>query len=456
MNDGSGSAPGCAAAAVVDVNAIIDDAPLSRLQLRVIFLCLLAMILEGYHLYVVGYVGPELSRAWGIAPGQLGIVLTAGVLGSAVGNMTVGPVADRFGRRALIIGSVAAFGLLAVLSAGATSVGEFILYRVIIGFGLGVTLPNAVSLAAEFAPRRWRGFAAVIVYSGFSLGASLGGLLAPHLVPIYSWKSVFVIGGVAALLLALVMVWLLPESVRFLALRRPESPKLRRLLGQISPAGALPLDARFAAAEGVRRQPLFDLFRGGRVTSTLMIWLVISLDAAVLNSILLWLPTLGARLTGGAAAGAHFNVVMLLTGIMGAIAVGFFMDRFGSYRVLIPLKAVGSLAVLALGVALAAPPIFLAVAVGICLVGGIGGAQGLLARLYPTEMRATGVGWTVGTSRFVGILAPLAIGWFIGRGVSPQLVIGACALPIVIVVVALIVMSRDPFGRAAATLGGHG
>jgi AAHS family 4-hydroxybenzoate transporter-like MFS transporter len=433
-----------------DINALIDAAPLSPLQFRVLLLCLAAMILEGYNTYAVSYVGPELAAVWGIAPTALGMVFTAGIIGSAVGYVAIGPLADRAGRRRLVVAGVAGFGLVTLVSATASSAGLFILYRIIAGLALGITLPNVISLVAEFAPARWRGLSVVILFSGFAIGASTGGVLAQHLVPTMGWPSIFIAGGAASLALAAAMLPLLPESIRFLALRRPDDPDLPRLLARIVPAApTAPAAPLGLAHEPAGRQPVAGLFRHGRAPSTLMIWTILAMDGAALDSLVLWLPTLADRASVASAAAIQFTVVLLLGGIVGAYIVGFCMDRFGAYRVLIPVQLLAAGCVFTLGATLATPSLALAVLIGVCLAGGTPGAQGLLARLYPTAMRATGVGWAAAMGRFVGMFAPLAVGALLTLGLGAERVVMLCGVPILLAALALFGLSRDAHGRAA-------
>jgi AAHS family 4-hydroxybenzoate transporter-like MFS transporter len=435
----------------VDMNALIDGAPLSPLQFRILFLCLVAMILEGYNTYAVSYVGPQLALAWHIAPSALAVVFTAGIIGSAIGYVAIGPVADRIGRRVPVIAGVVGFGVATLVSATAGSANAFIFYRVIAGLALGVTLPNVISLVAEFAPTRWRGFSVVILYSGFAIGASTGGMIAARLVPTMGWPSIFIVGGGASLALAAAMLALLPESIRFLALKRPDDPRLPGLLKRVAPAASAPSGVRFVLSrERSSRQPVADLFRDGRAPSTLMIWVVLAMDGAALDSLVLWLPTLADRAGVAGQAAIQFTVILLLGGIFGAYLVGFCMDRFGAYRVLVPVELAAAAGVVALGFTLAAPSLGLAVLIGVCLAGGTPGAQGLLARLYPTAVRATGVGWAAGVGRAVGIVAPLAVGGLLTLGLAPDVIVALCGVPILLAALALLGLSRDAYGRAAA------
>lgn len=440
-----------ARAGATDINALIDEAPIGLLQLRVLVLGLVTMVFEGYNTYAVSYIGPQLTAAWHIAPSTLGIVFTSGVIGSAVAYLGVGPASDRIGRRLLIVGGVCSFGLATLASATATSPAVFIAWRIVSGLALGATLPNIVAITAEFAPARWRGFSVVILYSGFAIGAATSGRLTSYLVPSFGWPSVFIAGGSGSLLLAAVMQFTLPESIRFLALQRTGDPRLRNLLMKISADPVAGTASHFhLAGEAPSRKPFSDLFRDGRALSTILIWLVLAMGASALDSLVFWLPTLAHAAGVPDARAINFTVVMLLGGIAGAYLVGFCMDKIGAYLTLIPVATMAGILILGAGSTLQAPPLLLAAALGVCLPGGISGAQGLLARLYPTSIRATGIGWATGTGRFIGIGAPLLVGLLAGQGWAPQTVIYALASPAFIAAAALVLLSRDSYGRKAA------
>ena len=187
----------------LDVNEQIDRAPVGTLQWITLGLSLLVMILEGYDTFTVGYVGPQIAAAFAVSPSRLGLVFTSGIIGSAAGYLIVGPIADRQGRRNLILAGTFAFGLVTLISVAARSFETFVALRTLAGVALGIVLPNVVALVAEMAPARWRSLSVVILYSGFAIGSAVGGVLAAHLVPLFGWRSILVAGGVAPIGLCL-------------------------------------------------------------------------------------------------------------------------------------------------------------------------------------------------------------------------------------------------------------
>ncbi len=438
-----------AARATVDIGTLIDRAPFGPLQATVFVLSILCMTFEGYDTYAVSYIGPKLLTLWQLSTATLGVIFTAGTVGSALGYLAIGPLADRIGRRVPVILGTAAFGAASILSTSASGSTAFILWRTLVGLALGAVLPNIVAIAAEATPARRRSLVIVVLYSGFAIGSALAGLIAARLVPAYGWGSVLWVGGAVPLALSLAMGRWLPESPRFITLRDPHDPRLPGLIGKLSGTAALPA-ARFTLpGEHLRRQPIRDLFAGGRAPSTLMIWLVLTMDVTTIGSLVFWIPTLLNSAGQSAAQGINFSVVLLMGGIVGAFLIGWCMDRFGAYRILIPAHLCATLFIVTFALQVKRSPVALAFLIGLTLNGGTSGSQGLLARLYPTALRTTGVGWAAAVSRLIGIAQPLLLGVMLAARWTPTTTLLACSVPAVISMLALSVLSQDRFGITA-------
>ena len=438
----------------VDVGVLIDAARLKPLHLVVFLLGLSGMVLEGYDTYAVSYVGPQIAAAWNVPPSIMGIVFTSGIVGSAIGYMAFGPVADRLGRRAPLIAGALLLGLatLASITAGAANI--FMAWRVVCGLGLGAMLPNLVSLAAEFAPSRFRSVAIVVLYSGFAIGSAAGGLVAGGLAPAYGWKVVFVVGGAAPMVLAGLIAAFMPESPRYLALRQEGDERLARILARLGfpPAPG----ARFRLNSGTQmEQPIGALFNGGRAPSTLLIWLILTMNVATIGSLVFWIPSLAAKAGASLNAGINVSMILLLGGIVGAAVIGACMDRLGLFKVLIVSHLAAVVLIVAFALSIRSMPMVLAFLIGCTLNGGTSGTQGLLARLYPTPLRATGIGWASGVSRLLGIGQPLLTGLLLSAHWSPAGTLIACAVPIGVSTLGLVILSSDPFGRGAADPNGE-
>jgi MFS transporter, AAHS family, 4-hydroxybenzoate transporter len=399
-------------ASSVDVADFIDRQPVGGFQIRLLLTCAAVLVLDGFDTTAIGYVAPSLAKELGLTKSALGPVFSAGLFGLMIGALVFGPLADRIGRKKIIIFSTLAFGLGALATAFVQDVNSLIAIRFLTGLGLGGAMPNTVAMTSEFSPHRRRAAMVMVMFCGFSLGAAVGGLLAAALIPQFGWRSVFVLGGVAPLLLVPILALRLPESVRFLALTGRANARVAQLLGLINPKAAFAAATQFVVHEpGLAGMPVLHLFRDGRTLVTLLLWVVFFMSLLDLYFLANWLPTvlndLGATVSEAAAIGSMLQV----GGVVGVLALGSVIDRF-SFRALalvyfIAIFAVGAIGQLGHSAVFVTMAIFVA---GFCMVGGQTAANALAATFYPTSIRATGVGWALGIGRVGSIIGPLVGG----------------------------------------------
>jgi AAHS family 4-hydroxybenzoate transporter-like MFS transporter len=396
----------------VDVADFIDQQPVGTFQLKLLATCAAVLFLDGFDTQAIGYVAPALAKDLGLSRSVLGPVFSAGLFGLMIGALLFGPLADRVGRKKIIVFSTLAFGIGALATAFVQDVNTLLAIRFLTGLGLGGAMPNAIAMTSEFNPRRRRATMVMIMFCGFSVGAALGGLLAAAIIPHFGWRSVFVVGGVAPLLLAPILALRLPESVRFLALTGRANERVSELLGFIGPKVVFAPVTRFVVHEpGLAGMPVLHLFKGGRTLPTLLLWVVFFMSLLDLYLLSNWLPTvlndLGASISTAAAIGSMLQV----GGVVGTFALGSVIDRF-SFRALALVYSIAILAVAAIG-QLSHSIIFVSMAIfaaGFCIVGGQIAANALAANFYPTSIRATGVGWALGVGRVGSIVGPLVAG----------------------------------------------
>src|SRR5260370_37706533 len=203
-------------ASLVDVADFIDRQPVGGFQIKLLATCAAVLFLDGFDTQAIGYVAPALAKEWSLTRAALGPVFSAGLFGLMIGALLFGPLADRIGRKKIIIFSTLAFGLGALATAFVQDVNALLAIRFATGLGLGGAMPNTIAMTSEFNPKRRRATMVMIMFCGFSLGAALGGFLAAALIPQFGWRSVFVVGGLAPLLLVPILVRRLPQSLRFL------------------------------------------------------------------------------------------------------------------------------------------------------------------------------------------------------------------------------------------------
>ena len=393
---------------------LLDQKPLSRLQIIVWVLCVLVAMMDGFDTQAIGYVAPAIVQSWGITKLALGPVFSAGLIGSLFGALIFGPLADRFGRKPMLMVCGSIFGLAALATATAESTPVLLGLRFVTGLGMGGAMPIAIAQTSEFMPRRIRGFAMTLTYCGFSIGAALGGLAAAQLIDRFNWQSVFIAGGVPTLVLVFCMVFLLPESIGFLLAHDDAKGRTSIILGKL---GLKPSEVRastwktdkLALTTAVAR-----LFTDGRAPMTAAIWLIVFMNLMELYFFTSWLPTVvhGVGISIGSAA--LVTALFQVGGTLGALAIGRLIDTFRKFLVMSCVFFSAAVFVSLVGYLLSdsgSSLTFVSIAcavtlAGVCVVGGQIGIIAATATVYPIAIRSAGVGWALGIGRIGSVVGP--------------------------------------------------
>ncbi|MGQ9367023.1 MFS transporter [Azospirillum sp. ST 5-10] len=394
----------------VNVSQIIANSRLGGLQLRVIALCTLCMIVDGFDVQAMGYVAPALIKDWGIEKAVLGPVFGAALLGMTLGALALGTLADRVGRRPVLVAAMLCLAATSLATAWATSVEELRWLRFLTGLCMGAIVPNAVALAGEFSPARLRITLMMVASSGFILGGAVGGAIAGALIPSYGWESVFVVGAAAPLLLGVAMLALLPESIQYLAVKGRRLAWVRSCLARIDPGLKLAADADVTAAErGGGGASILELFRGGMAVGTLLLWLINFMNLLAAYFLANWLPVIMTEAGHATSAAVLVGTVFWVGGLVGNLLLGWLVDRHGFGPTLAVNLVAGALGVALIGQvagSLVTAGAVIAVA-GFCILGGQSALNALAAAFYPTAVRSTGAGWALGIGRLGSIFGPV-------------------------------------------------
>jgi AAHS family 4-hydroxybenzoate transporter-like MFS transporter len=401
----------------LDLETIVDTSPLGRRQIVIFVLCALVAMVDGFDTQSIALVAPVIVSAWGVKAQAFGLVFGAGLFGSLIGAFLFGLAADRVGRKPALIAALLLFALVTLATPLTTAVGPLIAVRLVTGLGLGGALPVLISITSEYAPTRLRSTLVSLMFCGFPLGAVLGGVAATRLIPAFGWHSIFYVGAAIPLLLLPVILALVPESIRFLAMAQDRvrvSAILRRMRWANAWDGVLP-----AAAMRPGRSRVAALFAEGRAIGTLFLWTTLFLSLLLTYFLINWIPII-ARQSGIGMSSAVLAVAAVNLGaIVGCLLIGRFADRRGDPTTFISFGfALGALAIVLIGSSGQSGAWLLTAsfAAGVCSLGAQMCTVAYCASFYDTELRATGVGWAIGVGRVGAIVGPVVGGLLVGSG----------------------------------------
>ena len=429
----------------VDVQTFLNENKFSGYQWLIFGLCFLIVLLDGFDTAAIGFIAPSLINEWGVSKPALAPVLSAALFGLAAGALSAGPLADRLGRKRVLVGSVLVFGVACLGSAFAGDLTQLTVLRFVTGIGLGAAMPNAVTLMSEYCPNQRRAMLTNAMFSGFPLGAAFGGFLASWMIPQFGWRSVLVLGGVTPLLLVVVMVLLLPESVRYMVAKGQPVERIRAVLIRIS-ATAQQAQSFFmtetkAAVEG--QSGLGVVLSPAYRVGSLMLWLAYFMGLVIFYALINWMPIL-FKDAGIAPKDATLIAALFPLGGVGAIFFGWLMDRFNGNKIIAVGYALTAVSIYAIGqvagnVGILVLVVFVA---GTIMNTAQSSMPALAAGYYPTQGRATGVAWMLGIGRFGGIAGSFLVAELARRHLDFATIFMVIAVPGVIAAIALLVKQR--------------
>lgn len=383
----------------------------------VAIICALAMVAEGFDTYSIGYAAPLIVKAWGLSPATLGLLFATNVIASALGTMGIGPIADRHGRKPCLVAVLFVFGITTFATAHVSGLATLAIARTLSSLALGASVPIAIALAGETAPMAHRSSIAALVSGGIAVGIVVSSLTAAALVPAYGWPALMYAGGLLAIALAVPILLFVAEPV-------PTQPSV--------------------TDEG--RGRVADLFTPAHRSATAICLFVLTMVFAVSFFFNFWLPSLLLKVHGDVRDVALATALAQSMSPVGAFIVGRGMDRLG----LRALAFTFALAAIALTIAVNIGSNFMSLAAGFCLVclfmnGAFGGAVALPVRLFPSNLRATALGFTIGGGRLVGgSFGPMVGGWLLARNLPTSAVAVAFGPPLLLAAFALFLFARRP------------
>lgn len=397
---------------------LIDKSQLTKLQYGTILVCFLMNMLDGMDVLVISYTAPAIAKAWTVSPQTLGVVFSAGLAGMTLGTLLIAPFADRIGRKNMILLSGIVMGIAIYMTSTAVSINELLVYRFLAGLGIGCMLASTAALTSEFTPNKSRNFWVSFVISGYPIGAVISGLVAAKVIPLDGWEQMYRYAGFASLVSIPMIIFFLSESMEFYIKAQPKNAleKVNKILSKMGFENISKLPKKGKSQSAI---PVGKLLSGAFKKPSIELWIALFMAFAALYFMTSWIPKLatdaGLSLKLAIYAGTVFNI----GAFFGIVTQGYFSSKYGLKKTIGVILILTAALMACFGFFVGSDLILLVFAfLGFGIQGGFVGLYAFAARMYPTEIKTTGIGWAMGAGRFGGIVGPALAGILIGMGFS--------------------------------------
>ncbi len=440
----------------ISISDVIDQGRIGGAQIGTFVLCAAVTFLDGIDTFSITYVAPVIARDLQLSKESLGPIFAAHLIGMILGAAAIGTLADKYGRRTALLWSTFIFGVSTVATMSAAGFTSFMVFRIATGIGLGGAIANVIALTVEYSPGRYRATILSLVYSAYPLGGAAGAFLSIWLLKISGWQYVFGVGGVAPLVLLVFLRAYLPESIRFLAERATGQEQLKSIAGAI-------MGSRFSeeseivcdggeSADSLSWRTLFRKY----LFDTIFAWVTVFSIQLTLVFVVLWMPTILEAAGLGLDYAIVASSVLTMSGIVGSVVLSWIIDRLGPYATLffgllaafIMITAIGSLATSGHWVVFS-----ILFACGFFLVGVQVNINAVVASLYPTALRSTGVGFATGIGRAGGIVGAISGSALLIAQLSLPTMYLVAASPLLLTAIGVFVLGRRTRVEARVAIG---
>ena len=404
---------------------VIDNGQVSRQQFLVVGLCMFLNMLDGFDITAMAIVAGAVADELRLTSDLLGIIFSFALAGMMTGAMLLAPLSDLIGRRKIIILSVVLVGVSIVLTAHASTLTEFIVLRFISGLGAGAVIASQAALAAEYSPEKYRSLSVAATTAGYPLGAMMTSVVAGFIMPDFGWRGMFWFGGIVTLVMGLVAWKFIPESLKYLIENRPQNAlqQVNVILTKLRK----PILSKLPNVEKENLQQsrgvvtnMTALLRKKHRMVTLTLWTTFFLSFSTLYFLMSWIPRLIEQSGYSADIGRLAFFLFNFGGVLGIFILGTLSTRWKLTSLVSLFLFTSGISMVIFAISPNQQTLLMAMIflIGILQQGGFTGLYAVAAKLYPTEIRSTGIGWAVGLGRSGAVIGPAVSGFLIAAGLS--------------------------------------
>ena len=435
----------------INVAEIVDNSKINSFHISVLLWCAFIIIFDGFDLVVFGTVVPTLSELWSLQPSTIGMIGSLALFGGLIGAPLSGMLADKLGRKNLIIANVILFSIFTLLTGFATGPVQFAIFRFIAGLGLGGVAPLVVTLTSEYSPKKIRSLMVGIMFSGYPLGAILVSITGMNVIPNLGWEWMFYIGALPLLSIPF-LIKFMPESISYYV-AKGNYTKVNAILQKVEPGFVPQPGDVFETNIPKTGMPVVKLFEEKRGISTISFSLTCLIAFLVIYSLGTWLPQIMVSAGYELKSSLMFLLTLNIGGIIGAIFGGWLADKVGSKKVLITIFLLGGLSLTLLGFSTNTLLLYLFIGIGgLASTGAQIILNGYTSKFYPIHIRSTAIGFTTGFGRMGAILGPTLLGFLLELKLDPQFNFIALGIPIFIgaLTISFVIDKYSDFGKESS------
>lgn len=412
---------------------LIDNSPMSTFQIIIVAICFVLNMNDGIDVLVVSFSGSDITKEWGLSKTELGYIFSAGLAGMMAGAFLLAPLGDKLGRRKVFLISLTfvTSGMLLVFFC--TSYTQLLLLRFLTGLGIGGILPTMAATASEFSNNKNRDFNVGLVQAGWPVGAIFTGFFCAYAIPEFGWRFAFLFAGGISLLMLIGVFIYMTDSLEFLAKTQPQNAqqKINNLLTKMRHGGIETLPQKPTEQTAA---PIKELFEPAYRNSTFKVWVAIFFGFLTLYTLMSWVPNIAKEAGLPFEMATYVGIALNAGAAIGTASMGWVAGRFGLKKTVLSFMLLAFAVMLIYGnFTLSTAMIFVMIFfIGIFVQGGFNGMYPTISRVYPTEIRTTGVGFSIGVGRMGAILGPTLFGVLSDAGLSIQMLFSLFSLPLLV------------------------